>query len=71
MRNAEIVAVQNYLTKLFENERILLKKGRAENQVEVYVKNEFVGTVYREEDEGEISYSFNMAILDIDLPRAD
>ena len=71
MRNAEIVAVQNYLTRLFENERISLKKGRAEDQVEVYVKNEFVGTVYRDEDEGEVSYSFNMSILDIDLTQGD
>ena len=34
---------------------------------EVYISNEFIGTLYRDEDEGEISYDFNMSIIDIDL----
>ena len=34
---------------------------------EVYIKNEFVGTLYRDEDEGEVSFDFNMSIIDIDL----
>lgn len=71
MRNSEIVAVQNYLRALFGNERISLAKGRADEQVEVYMGKEFIGTIYRDEDEGEVSYSFNMSILDIDLPKVD
>jgi hypothetical protein len=35
--------------------------------MEVYAGDEFMGVIFRDEDEGEISYSFNMAILDIDL----
>jgi len=30
---------------------------------------EFIGVVYRDEDEGEVSYAFNMAILEMDLPE--
>ena len=28
---------------------------------------EFIGVVFRDDEDGDISYSFNMAILDIDL----
>ena len=34
---------------------------------EVYIGSEFIGTLYRDEDEGELSYDFNMSIIDIDL----
>ncbi|MEE8534508.1 MAG: DUF3126 family protein, partial [Kiloniellales bacterium] len=30
--------------------------------------DEFIGVIFRDEDEGEVSYAFNMAILDEDLP---
>ena len=32
--------------------------------------DEFMGTIYRDDDEGDISYDFNMAILEMDLPPA-
>ena len=38
--------------------------------MEVYLDDEFIGVMYRDEDEGEVSYAFNMAILEIDLPNA-
>ncbi len=68
MQEFEVIAIQNYMRKLFGADRIRLKPGRADHPVEVYVGDEFVGTVYRIEEEGEVSYSFTMTILDIDLP---
>lgn len=67
MKDTEIIAVQNYLRKLFGNDRIRLKKGRPNDPVEVFVNEEFIGTVYRDAEDGDVSYSFNMSILDIDL----
>ncbi len=32
------------------------------------IGDEFIGVIFKDEDEGEVSYAFNMAILDIDLP---
>jgi len=29
--------------------------------------DEFLGIIFRDDDEGELSYSFSMAILDVDL----
>jgi Protein of unknown function (DUF3126) len=34
---------------------------------EVYIGDEFLGPVYRDEEDGELSFNFSMAILDIDL----
>ena len=37
------------------------------NSAEVYLGDEFLGVVFRDEEDGELSYNFSMAILDIDL----
>jgi hypothetical protein len=68
MTSEEIRKVEEYLKNKFRNESINLKK-RANNDdsVEVLMGTEFIGLLYKTEDEGEISFDFNMSILDIDL----
>jgi hypothetical protein len=34
---------------------------------EVYLGDEFLGVIFRDDEDGELSYNFSMAILDIDL----
>ncbi|MFQ6016849.1 MAG: DUF3126 family protein [Kiloniellaceae bacterium] len=69
MEQIEIVRVQQYLRDTFGTDRLVLKARESdEGSAEVYIGGEFIGVVYRDEEEGEVSYSFNMAILDIDLP---
>ena len=34
---------------------------------EVYIGDEFIGVLFRDDEEGETSYQFQMAILDFDL----
>lgn len=64
----EIEKVTNYLKNKFKNEGINLKLSKSdEDMAEVYIGSEFIGTLYKDEDEGEISYDFNMSIIDIDL----
>jgi len=36
--------------------------------VEVRVDSEFIGVLHRDDDEGEVSYSMMMSILEEDLP---
>ena len=43
------------------------QRPRKEDSAEVYVGEEFIGVLFRDDDEGEISYQFQMAILDYDL----
>ena len=65
----EIARLQDYLRRTFDNSKIFVeppvKKGAT---VEVRLADEFIGVLYRDEDEGEVSYSFQMSILEEDLP---
>lgn len=71
MTKTEILRVQNYLRAKFGTERISLMERKEDGgSVEVHLGGEFIGVIYRDADEGEISYDFNMAILESDLPNA-
>lgn len=68
MNNDEIIRVQTYLRLKFQNDMLTLKRGAKDDMVEVFMDDEFIGTLFRDDEEGEISYAFNMAILEFDLP---
>jgi hypothetical protein len=69
LNRQEINLVQTYLRRTFANDGITLTVPKKPNDpVEVWLGREFLGTLYRDEDEGEISYDFNMTILEVDLP---
>jgi hypothetical protein len=71
MNKTEIARLQKYLQDKFGKKIVsLVVRREAKDSLEVMLDGEFVGVVYRDEDEGEISYDFNMAILEIDLPPA-
>ncbi len=68
MTETELLKLSNYLKTKFCNNNINVKLNLSDNNMaEVYILNEFIGTIYKDEDEGEISYDFNMSIIDIDL----
>jgi hypothetical protein len=71
MNPTDIARVQTYLRRLLGSERIKLvppaKKGLS---VEVAVDDEVIGTIHRDEDEGEVSYSVQIVVLEEDLPPA-
>ncbi len=46
------------------------RRSRRTTSAEVYIKDEFVGVLYRDEDEGELSWNFTMAILEMDVEGA-
>ena len=68
LNNDEILRVQAYFQLKFQNDSMKLKRSSKDDMVEVYLDDEFIGTLFRDEDEGEVSYAFSMAILDFDLP---
>ncbi len=68
MKNDEILRVQTYLQMKFENDKFRVKRGGRDDMIEVFLDDEFIGTLCRDDEEGEVSYAFNMAILDFDLP---
>jgi len=67
----ELIKIQTYMRNKFGNENITVKpRAKAEGSIEILINGEFLGTVYKDVDEGETSYDFNMVILDFDLPAA-
>lgn len=66
----EIESIQTYLQQLFWNPEILIKRGEGKDSpIEVFVGKEFIGVIYKNEDEGEISYDWNMSILLEDIEK--
>ena len=47
--------------------RNLRARPKIKDSAEVYVGDEFVGTLTRDDEEGELCYQFQMAILELDL----
>lgn len=71
MKPTDIARVQTYLRRLLGSDRIrLLAPARAGLSVEVAVDEEVIGTVHRDDEEGEVSYSVHLTILEEDLPPA-
>lgn len=68
MQKPEIQKLERYFQKVFQMPSITVRqRPKKEDSAEVYVGDEFIGVIFKDEDEGELSYNFSMAILDIDL----
>ncbi len=66
----DIQRLQKYLQDKFGNKNFkIVARKQDKDSVEVLLGDEFIGTIYRDDDEGDISYDFNMAILEMDLPK--
>ncbi len=71
MEPRELVRVQTYLRKVFGAKTLSVRaRPKVKDSAEVYVGDEFVGTLTRDDDEGELCYQFQMAILELDLEDA-
>ena len=69
MRFSELARIQEYLRKTFDNNRFSIPTPlKSSAPVEVYLGDEHIGVLHRDEDEGEVSYSLIMTILPEDLP---
>jgi hypothetical protein len=69
MQAEELSKLEAYMRKLFDSPNIAVKaRPRKGDSAEVYVGEEFVGLIHKDDEEDEdLSYNFTMAILDFDL----
>jgi hypothetical protein len=68
MNGTDIARVQAYLRQLLNNEKVnVVAPPRKGATVEVAVGSEVIGTVNRDDDEGEVSFSINIIVLEEDL----
>ncbi|MFD1623850.1 DUF3126 family protein [Azospirillum griseum] len=70
MTDTEVARVQAYLRKTLGNTKIVIEPpAKAGQSAEVSIDGEFIGTLHRDVDEGEVSYDLHISILEEDLPE--
>ncbi|WP_417424195.1 DUF3126 family protein [Hoeflea sp.] len=67
MKPDEIVKLNAYFKRLFNEKMVIKARPRKDDSAEVYIGDEFLGIVFRDDEDGDLSYNFSMAILDVDL----
>ena len=68
MDTFEIKKISDYFTKQFKSKNFSLKIDKNNNDsAEVYYNDEFLGLIYKDDEDGEVAYQFHMTILDEDL----
>ena len=68
MDRKEIQKLETFFRKRFNTPSMAVKQRPKKNDsAEVFIGEEFIGVLYRDDEDGELSYNFTMAILDIDL----
>ncbi len=68
MKIDELKKIETYLRRLFGNDTIKVKaRPKKDDSAEVFIGEEFVGVIYRDDEDEELSYNFQMAILEMDL----
>lgn len=70
MDAAEIARLQTYFRSKFGLDALSVRgRPKKDDSAEVYFGEEFVGVIFKDEEDGDLCYQFNMAILDEDLPQ--
>ncbi|CAH0340600.1 MULTISPECIES: DUF3126 family protein [unclassified Rhizobium] len=67
MKPDEIKKLDAYFKRTFNPSMVVKARPRKDDSAEVYVGDEFLGVVFKDEEDGDLSYNFSMAILDVDL----
>lgn len=71
MKKDEMARVEAYLKKTFGTKNLSVRaRPKKDDSAEVYIGDDFVAVLFREDEDGEVSYQFQMAILDMDLEEA-
>jgi hypothetical protein len=64
----EIQKLERFFKARFQTPGLSIRaRPRKDDSAEVLIGDEFIGLIFKDEEEGELSYNFSMAILDIDL----
>ena len=66
MSPEELKKLNSYFKKTFGNDLLEVKaRPKKDDSCELYKADEFLGVIYKDEEDGD--YNFSMAILDVDL----
>ncbi len=64
----EVKKLDAYLKRVFNNPQLrVVPRPKKDDSAEVYIGEEFIGVLFVDDEDGDKSYNFSMAILDTDL----
>jgi len=63
----ELKKLDAYFKRTLNPAIVVKARPRKNDSAEVYVGDEFLGVIFRDDEDGELSYNFSMAILSEDL----
>ena len=68
MDTFEVKKINTYLNTKFNSDCFSVKiDENSKDSAEVFYKDEFIGLLYKDDEDGEIAFQFHMTILDEDL----
>ncbi|MEP3045771.1 MAG: DUF3126 family protein [Roseibium sp.] len=68
MNPEEIRKLDAYLKSKFELPGLQVRaRPKKDDSAEVYIGDEFIGVIFRDDEDEDLSWNFQMAILEIDL----
>ncbi len=68
MDKTELAKLEAFLRRTFANSQIKVKpRVKKNDSAEVYIGEEYVGIIHLDDEDGDRSFNFTMAILDVDL----
>lgn len=72
MKKPELLKLESYLRRVFANPKMrVVARPKKDDSAEVYVGEEFIGLMFVDDEDGDRSYNFQMAILEDDLEEAE
>jgi hypothetical protein len=67
----ELAKLQKYLRKTFGNASVEVRpQPKKKDMAEVFIAGEFVATMYKVVEDGEVEYQVQMCVLEMDLEEA-
>ncbi len=70
MTPKDIDRVETALRSMLGNSSLRIVVSKAHGTPEVWNGPEFIGTLHRDDEDGEVSYSVTIVVLDEDLPQS-
>ncbi len=68
VEKTQLQKVEGYLRRTFSNAAIrVVARPKKTDSAEVYMGDEFLGVLFVDDEDGDLSYNFTMAILEDDL----
>ncbi len=66
-QSTEVQKLQKFLQTRLNNKITLKARAKVDDSVELLLDDEYMGTVYKDEEDGDVAYNINLSVLSIDL----